>query len=123
MKIKPQPGIALLQIVKEDFVNNSGIIEPFVEKETSFFNRMRILDLGKTDSKFIRDYKKGDVVVISVAGAQIAVPGHQRNNKGEWIDIILVPQNQIIAIIEGDKAEDWGKGRSKPMIVPPTSVN
>ena len=79
---------------------------------------MKILDLGSPDSKFKRDYKKGDVVVISVAGAQLAVPGHQRNDDGRHIDVILVPQNQIIAIIEGDKAEDWEKEK-KPMIVSP----
>lgn len=122
MKIKPEPGYALLQIIKEDFVSENGIITPFIEKETSCYNRMKILDLGKTDSKFIRAYKKGDVVVISAAGAQIAVPGTQRNDDGRHIDVILVPQNQIIAIIEGDKAEDWEKEK-KPMIVPPLSMN
>ncbi len=116
MRIIPQPGMALLQIIKEDFISKGGIIEPFIEKETSCYNRMKILDLGAADSKFKRDYKKGDVVVISKAGAQLAVPGTQKNDDGRHVDVILVPQNQIIAIIEGDKAEDWEKEK-KPLIV------
>lgn len=125
MKIIPNAGYAVLQVIKEDFVSKSGIIIPDNDKNTSFFNRMKILELGKmhfsseTGEKL--DYKKGDIVIISAAGAQIAVPGLIKNKSGDWIDVCILPQGQIIAKIEGDIAEDWEKGHqhSKPMIVKP----
>jgi len=125
MKIIPNAGYAVLQIIKEDFISKAGIIIPDDDKNTSFFNRMKIIAMGKTSPEFQMKYSIGEVVVISAAGAQIAVPGLIKNKSGDWIDVCIVPQGQIIAKIEGDKAEDWEKGHqhSKSIIVPPLKVN
>lgn len=127
MKVLPAPGYAVLQIIKEDFVSKAGIIIPDNSKNTSFFNRMKIVAMGKNVAETAIGsgikYSIGDVVIISAAGAQIAVPGLIKNKAGAWVDVCIVPQGQIIATIEGDKAEDWEKGRSKPMIVPPSNIN
>ena len=121
MKIIPNAGYAVLQVIKEDFVSKAGIIIPNDEKNTSFFNRMKIIAMGKTNPEFGMKYEIGNVVVVSKAGAQIAVPGLIRNKSGDWIDVWIVPQGQIIAKIEGDTAEDWEKGHQhkKLMIVNP----
>lgn len=125
MKVLPNAGYAVLQVIKEDFVSAAGIITPDDGKNTSFFNRMKIIAMGKTSPEFDMKYKIGEVVVISAAGAQIAVPGLIKNKEGNWIDVCIVPQGQIIAKIEGDTAEDWEKGHQqrKPMIVPPSNIN
>lgn len=123
MRIKPEPGYALLQIVAADFEETkTGRIIIDENKDTSFFNRFKVLKLGKVvDSKFIRTYKEGDIVVLSVAGAQIGVPGTLRNPDGKLIDVLLVAQIQIIATIEGDIGRDIEP--TKPMILPPTNIN
>lgn len=125
MRIIPNAGYAVLQVIKEDFVAKAGIIIPDNDKNTSFFNRMKIIAMGKTSPEFQMKYSIGDIVIISAAGAQIAVPGLIKNKAGNWIDVCIVPQGQIIATIEGDTAEDWEKGHqyTKPMIVPPTNIN
>jgi len=125
MKIIPNAGYAVLQIIKEDFISKAGIIIPDNDKNTSFFNRMKIIAMGKTSPEFQMKYSIGEVVIVSAAGAQIAVPGLIKNKSGDWIDVCIVPQGQIIAKIEGDIAEDWEKGHqhSKPMIIPPSKVN
>lgn len=129
MKIIPNAGYAVLQVIKEDFVSKAGIIIPDNDKTTSFFNRMKIIAMGKNITETALGggikYSIGEVVIISAAGAQIAVPGLIKNKSGDWIDVCIVPQGQIIAKIEGDIAEDWEKGHqhSKPMIVPPSKIN
>ena len=125
MKIIPNAGYAVLQVIKEDFVSKAGIIIPDNDKTTSFFNRMKIIAMGKTSPEFQMKYSIGEVVIISAAGAQIAVPGLIKNKSGDWIDVCIVPQGQIIAKIEGDIAEDWEKEHqhSKPIIIPPLKVN
>jgi len=125
VKIIPNAGYAVLQVIKEDFVSKAGIIIPDNDKNTSFFNRMKIIAMGKTSPEFQMKYSIGEVVIISAAGVQIAVPGLIKNKSGDWIDVCIVPQGQIIAKIEGDTAEDWEKGHqhSKPMIVPPSNIN
>ena len=121
MKIIPNAGYAVLQVIKEDFVSKAGIIIPNDEKNTSFFNRMKIIAMGKTNPEFGMKYEIGNVVVVSAASAQIAVPGLIRNKSGDWVDVCIIPQGQIIAKIEGDTAEDWEKGHQhkKLMIVKP----
>lgn len=111
MKIIPAPGYALLQIVKEDFTQVSKTkIVPVAGKDASFFNRMKIIELGKmhfsskTGEKLA--YEIGDIVVMSSVGAQIGVPGLITNEAGNLIDVMLVAQELIIAKIEGDIAED-----------------
>jgi len=130
MKIKPQPGYALLQIVAPDFEETgAGRIIIDENKDTSFFNRFKVLELGEanletaTASKPIRTYKKDDIVILSVAGTQVGVPGTLRNPDGKLIDVFMVDQRQIIATIEGDIGKDIEPEALKPMIVPPSNVN
>jgi len=82
-RIRPQPGYALLQIVKEDFTKRGPTeIIPIEGKDSTFFNRMKIIALGpKRESTAISklDHRirleVGDIVIMSGVGAQTGVPG------------------------------------------------
>lgn len=128
MRVLPAPGYALLQIVKENIRKDGNLYLPaMAEQDTSFFNRFKIIEMGKNIATTAvgsgLKYKKGDIVVLSTAGAQMIVPGIMKNKDGNWIDVVIVSQLQMIATIEGDIGEDIVDSLPPPMIVPPTNVN
>ena len=120
MKVIPLNGYCLVERLKRNFEiagsKDKPIYIPQTGSGTSFFNRGRILEVDTmrtvgfeddTDSPLVRTIhlQPGDVVILSSVAAGLAVPGQVKNENGRWVDVILIPVDQIVGKIEGDVAE------------------
>lgn len=111
MKVTPLNGHALIARVKKNFEmagsKDKPIFIPQTGSNASFFNRGKVLalDTPGVEREGNRILYVGDTVILSHLSAQLCVPGQIKDDKGKWIDVMLVPVDQIVGRIEDDEAE------------------
>lgn len=118
MKIEPGKGMILVQIVAEDFEvagrDKNILIPRFENKQTMFYNRVKILDIGEPEKDASQEsidwLKVGDIAIASRNAFAMGVPGQVKKTVEDgvqkWIDVMLFPRNQIIGKVEGDWGDD-----------------
>lgn len=98
MKIKPLFDNVLIEPLERETTLPSGIVIPDTAKEKPQEGKIVAVGSGGTDSegkKIEMTVKKGDVVMYKKwGGTEIKVEGK---------DMLLVKQEDILAIVEGDK--------------------
>lgn len=97
-KIKPLFDNVLIEPLERETTTPSGIVIPDTAKEKPQEGKIVAVGSGGTDSegkKIEMTVKKGDIVMYKKwGGTEIKVEGK---------DMLLVKQEDILAIVEGDK--------------------
>lgn len=121
MNIKPRRGYIHVQIIKEDIQRGGSNLIPTTGKDTSFYNRHKLLAFHP-DDEHCKGLEIGAIVVITTAGFQMGIPGLIKHN-GKWIETFLIMSNQIMAEIEGDIGEDLPRSQGEIIVSGSKKVN